>query len=210
MEVIKSTPELTTPWHYCVILSLHYITKENRLITRHLKFGFGSSKISDSIRSFRSPKFVCDVIIVIFRYRKSLFECVNVSSWNVRYSETVYVILPQRFQCFFVRVKQWTRVRTGLLCLNTAYTVTCYRGSSYFIFILQSQESDGGAVQYIEEIHTRLGVFFASEFPGWVLLLTSFNLSLVRFHQTRIIIVKHFIKGRSNEGWMGVEPSTSR
>ena len=39
---------------------------------------------------------------------------------------------------------------------------------------------------------------FASDF---------FNLLLVRFHQPEII-VKHFIQGRNNEAWMGVESAT--
>ena len=40
---------------------------------------------------------------------------------------------------------------------------------------------------------------FASDF---------FNLLLARFHQVKIIIVKYFIRGRNNEAWVGVEPST--
>ena len=42
---------------------------------------------------------------------------------------------------------------------------------------------------------------FASDF---------FNLLLVRFHQAEINVVKHFIQGRNNEAWVGVEPSTLR
>ena len=42
---------------------------------------------------------------------------------------------------------------------------------------------------------------FASDF---------FNLLLVRFSQTEIIVVKHLIQGRNNEAWEGFEPSTLR
>ena len=42
---------------------------------------------------------------------------------------------------------------------------------------------------------------FASDF---------FNLLLVSFHQAEIIVVKHFIQGRNNEAWVGVEPSILR
>ena len=42
---------------------------------------------------------------------------------------------------------------------------------------------------------------FASDF---------FNLLLVRFHQAKIIVVKHLVQGRNNEGWVGDEPSTLR
>ena len=37
-----------------------------------------------------------------------------------------------------------------------------------------------------------------------------FNLLLVRFHQARIIVVKHLIQERVNEAWVGIEPSTLR
>ena len=42
---------------------------------------------------------------------------------------------------------------------------------------------------------------FASDF---------FNLLLVRFHQAKIIVVKHHVQGRNNQAWVGVEPSTLR
>ena len=42
---------------------------------------------------------------------------------------------------------------------------------------------------------------FASDF---------FNLLLVRFHQAEVIVVKHLVQGRNNEGWVGVEPSILR
>ena len=42
---------------------------------------------------------------------------------------------------------------------------------------------------------------FASEF---------FNLLLVKFHQTNIIVGKHLIQGRNNEAGVGVELSTLR
>ena len=34
-----------------------------------------------------------------------------------------------------------------------------------------------------------------------------FNLLLVRFHQAKIIVVKHLIQGRNKKAWVGVEPS---
>ena len=39
---------------------------------------------------------------------------------------------------------------------------------------------------------------FASDF---------FNLMLVRFQQAEIIVLKHFIQGRNNEAWVGIESS---
>ena len=42
---------------------------------------------------------------------------------------------------------------------------------------------------------------FASDF---------FNLLLAGFHQAEIIVVKHLIRGRNNEAWVGVELSTLR
>ena len=42
---------------------------------------------------------------------------------------------------------------------------------------------------------------FASDF---------FNLLLVIFHQAKIIVVKHLVRGRYNQAWVGVEPSTLR
>ena len=32
-----------------------------------------------------------------------------------------------------------------------------------------------------------------------------FNLLLVRFHQSKIIVVKYVVQGRNNEAWVGVE-----
>ena len=37
-----------------------------------------------------------------------------------------------------------------------------------------------------------------------------FNLLLVRFHQAETNVVKHLNHGRSNEGWVRVEPSILR
>ena len=57
----------------------------------------------------------------------------------------------------------------------------------------------------IGQIQTRLGVAFASklsvEFSS-----DFFNLLLARFHQAKVIIVKHFIQGRNNETRLEVEP----
>ena len=35
-----------------------------------------------------------------------------------------------------------------------------------------------------------------------------FNLLVVRFHQAKMILVKHLIRGSNNEAWVGVEAST--
>ena len=69
--------------------------------------------------------------------------------------------------------------------------------SDFFIFILLSRESDGGAMRRTNpDSLTSCPCFrvfrlnFASDF---------FNLLLVRFHQADIIVVKHLIQGRNNE-----------
>ena len=78
----------------------------------------------------------------------------------------------------------------------------------FFIFILLSRESDGGAMRRTNPDSLRsclcfqvFPVEFSSDF---------FNLLLARFHQAEIIIVKHLIQGRNNETRLGVEPSTLR
>ena len=78
----------------------------------------------------------------------------------------------------------------------------------FFIFILLSRESDGGAMHRTNPDSLRscicfriFQLSFASDF---------FNLLLVRFHQAEIIVMKHLIQGRNNEAWVGVEPSILR
>ena len=72
----------------------------------------------------------------------------------------------------------------------------------FFIFILLSRESDGGAAHRTNPDSLRsylcFRVFrlnFASDF---------FNLLLVRFNQAEIIVVKHLIQARNNEARVGV------
>ena len=79
--------------------------------------------------------------------------------------------------------------------------------SDFFIFILSSRESGGGAVRRANPDSLRsclcfqvFPVEFSSDF---------FNLLLARFHQAEIIIVKHLIL-RNSETWLGVEPLTFR
>ena len=76
-----------------------------------------------------------------------------------------------------------------------------------FIFVLLSRESDG---VYIGEIQTRVGLVFVSEFFRLSYASDCFSLLLVRFHQAVMMIVKHLIRERNNEAWVGVEPSTLR
>ena len=79
----------------------------------------------------------------------------------------------------------------------------------FFIFILLSRGSDGGAVLRTNPDSLRSCLCFrvfrlnyASDF---------FILLLARFHQAEIIIVKHLIQGRNNnESRLGVEPLTFR
>ena len=77
----------------------------------------------------------------------------------------------------------------------------------FFIFILQSRESDGGAMHRTNP--DSLGS--CPCFPVFCLSFASdiFNLLLVGFHLTEII-VKHLIQRRNNEAWVGVEPSSLR
>ena len=78
----------------------------------------------------------------------------------------------------------------------------------FFIFILLSQESGGGAMLRTNPNSPRIcicfrvfQVNFASDF---------FNLLLAGFHLAEIIIVKHLTQGRNNETRLGDEPLTLR
>ena len=75
----------------------------------------------------------------------------------------------------------------------------------FFVFILPSQENDGGAIRRTNPDLFRscpcIRVFhlnFASDF---------FNLLFVRFHKAETIVEKHLIQGRNNDALVGVEPT---
>ena len=81
-------------------------------------------------------------------------------------------------------------------------------GFAFFIVILLSRESSGGAMRRTNPDAHRSCLYFrvfqlnfASDF---------FNLLLAGFHQAEIIIVQYLIQGCNNETKLGVEPLTMR
>ena len=86
--------------------------------------------------------------------------------------------------------------------------VTIFGVLDFFILILLSRKSDGGAMHRTNpDLLKSCPCFrvFRLNFASDV-----FNLLLVTFHQAEIIVVKHLILGRNHEAWVGVEPSTLR
>ena len=97
-------------------------------------------------------------------------------------------------------MKQWQNTCPFIVAVRTEQSI------DFFIFILLSRESHGGAVHMTNQDSLRSCACFqvfrlniASDF---------FSLLFVRFHQAKIIVVKHLIHGRNNEAWVGVGPST--
>ena len=78
----------------------------------------------------------------------------------------------------------------------------------FFIRILLSRESDGGAMRRTNPDLLRSCLCFRVFRLNFAFHF--FDLLLVRFHQAEIIVVKHLIQGRNNEVWVVVEPSTLR
>ena len=99
-------------------------------------------------------------------------------------------------------------VRVQVVLCEHDKNINLWKGS--IDFLISSWHEKATEALYIGRIQTRLGVVFASEFSGLSFASDFFNLLLVRFHQAEIIIMKHLIRGRNNEAWIGVEPSTLR